>query len=76
MPQSEPAPHAHGLDRIEIALFAFGVFAIALLMVAFGLSARRRRLGSRRPGLHLVVSSAPRRVREGTAGQKQSDAPA
>lgn len=36
MPQSEPAPPARGLDRVEIVLFAFGVFAIALLMVAFG----------------------------------------
>jgi nitrate reductase NapE component len=34
MPPQEPT--ARGLDRIEIALFAFGVFAIALLMVAFG----------------------------------------
>jgi nitrate reductase NapE component len=36
MPSSEPVPPVHGLDRVEIVLFAFGVFAIALLMVAFG----------------------------------------
>jgi hypothetical protein len=36
MPTSEPAPPARGLDRVEIALFVFGVFAMALLMLAFG----------------------------------------
>jgi hypothetical protein len=36
MPNPEPAPPAPGLDRIEIALFVFGVFAMALLMLAFG----------------------------------------
>jgi len=36
MSNSEPAPPAHGLDRIEIALFVFGVLAMALLMLAFG----------------------------------------
>ncbi|HLZ26208.1 MAG TPA: hypothetical protein VKV73_02695 [Chloroflexota bacterium] len=36
MPNREPAPPAHGLDRVEIALFVFGVFAMALLMLAFG----------------------------------------
>ena len=36
MPNREPAPPSHGLDRVEIALFVFGVFAMALLMLAFG----------------------------------------
>jgi hypothetical protein len=30
------APPTHGLDRIEKALFLFGVFAFALLVLAFG----------------------------------------
>ena len=30
------APPTHGLDRIEKALFLFGVFAFALLLLAFG----------------------------------------
>jgi hypothetical protein len=36
MPNSEPAPPARGLDRIEIALFVFGVLAMAFIMLAFG----------------------------------------
>jgi hypothetical protein len=36
MPIREPAPPARGLDRIEIALFVFGVVAMAFIMLAFG----------------------------------------
>ena len=36
MPTREPSPPARGLDRIEIALFVFGVFAMAFIMLAFG----------------------------------------
>ena len=31
-----PAPPTPGLDRLEKALFLFGVFAFALLMLLFG----------------------------------------
>ena len=36
MPTSEPSPPAPGLDKIEIALFVFGVVAMAFIMLAFG----------------------------------------
>jgi len=36
MPTREPSPPARGLDWIEIALFVFGVFAMAFIMLAFG----------------------------------------
>jgi nitrate reductase NapE component len=36
MPNREPAPPARGLDRIELALFVFGVVAMAIIMLAFG----------------------------------------
>ena len=36
MPTSEPSPPARGLDRVEIALFVFGVVAMAFIMLAFG----------------------------------------
>ena len=36
MPVTPPAPPARGLDRIEIAMFLFGIIAFAVLMLAFG----------------------------------------
>jgi hypothetical protein len=36
MPATNPAPPGRGLDRIEVALFAFGVLAFAGLMITFG----------------------------------------
>jgi hypothetical protein len=36
MPEREPAGPARGLDRIEIVLFVFGVFAMAFIMLSFG----------------------------------------
>jgi hypothetical protein len=29
-------PPSHGLDRVEVALFLFGIVAFAVLMLAFG----------------------------------------
>lgn len=36
MPTLKPSQPAGGLDRIEIALFVFGVVAMAFMMLAFG----------------------------------------
>ena len=36
MPDREPVGSARGLERIEIVLFVFGVFAMAFIMLAFG----------------------------------------
>ena len=36
MPTREQTPPTGGLDRIELALFLFGVLAIAVIMLAFG----------------------------------------
>ncbi len=36
MPNTQSSPPARGLDRIEIALFVFGVLAMGFVMLAFG----------------------------------------
>ena len=33
---NQKAPRARGLDRVEIAIFVFGVLAMAFIMLAFG----------------------------------------
>jgi hypothetical protein len=35
-PPGTPPPPSHGLDRVEVVLFLFGVVAFAVLMLAFG----------------------------------------
>jgi hypothetical protein len=36
MPTSKSSPESRGLDRVELAIFVFGVLAMAFIMLAFG----------------------------------------